>query len=163
MVRKTDVGNMMFFDSENLDKISYWWERKTAASVCVLIIVNLIQHVSCWILHQYFARKIYQLYLNNKINSSVHRTNWYALWRVHTDHPWAYLMAMSKKLPWFNLFYQNWYIMYISRPISRAVRHLSTPLTTVMYRTVSLSKPCTQKEYLSAKYSHGRSVWIWHY
>ena len=29
--------------------------------------------------------------------------------------------------------------------ISRAVRHLSTPLTTVMYRTVSLSKPYTPK------------------
>ena len=30
-------------------------------------------------------------------------------------------------------------------PISRTVRHLSTPLTTVMYCTVSLSKPYTQK------------------
>ena len=37
-----------------------------------------------------------------------------------------------------NLLFKPW-------PNSRTVRHLSTPLTTVMCRVVSLSKPYTQK------------------
>ena len=64
--------------------------------------------------------------------------------RGHTLYVTA-LFCLPPKVPWFNLFYQNWYIMYISWPISRTVRHLTTALSTVMYRTVSLSKPYTQK------------------
>ena len=62
-------------------------------------------------------------------------------------HTWyvTVIFAVSKKVPWFNLFCHKWYIMYISSPISRTVRHLWKPLTTVLYRTVSLSKPYTPK------------------
>ena len=40
-------------------------------------------------------------------------------------------------------------LLFIHWPISRSVRHLSTPLTTVMYRTVSLSKPYNQQATLA--------------
>ena len=80
-------------------------------------------------------------------------------------HTWfvTALLAVSKKVPWFNLFYRNWYIIYISWPISRTVRHLTTPLSTVMYRTVSLSKPFTQKAtWAQSIATHGCSVWTQH-
>ena len=56
-----------------------------------------------------------------------------------------------------NLLFKPW-------PISRTVRHLSTPLTTVVYRTVSLSKPyiqCVNPASVSQNQSHSVSHTTW--
>ena len=64
--------------------------------------------------------------------------------RAHTWYVTA-LLGMSKKVPWFNFFKQNWYIIYIYRGQFLAPYDTVRHLTTVMYRAVPLSKPYTQK------------------